>query len=268
MDSTHVQQPSVLDQADIETGLRALGITRGMAVEVHSSLSSFGWVNGGAESVISALINAVGPEGSLVMSAYPLTPPLVLTEADKSRGIVAKVRFLDPDSDERTGMGVIVDTFRRRPDVVTGPGFHRVCAWGRDVEQHSQGYQYLLDHGGYALLLGVDIHRLSSMHYAEGKVGLPQAVHGIFGPDAETLKIYPADQWYVETGVPLVDAWGKIQAEADRRGLIRHQKIGAAECLFFKASDVVGLYEQALRTDPLGLYGLAPQISTIEEKAA
>lgn len=253
---TEAQPLPTLDQAVIEENLRALGLERGMAVEVHSSLSRFGRVSGGAPAVIQALMNVVGEEGTLIMPAFPLTLPLPLSDSDKARGIVAKVRFLDPNSEERTGMGVIADTFRRWPGVITGPGFHRVCAWGKDIDRHSQGYQHLLDTGGYALLLGVDIHRLSSMHYAEGKVGLPQAVRAIFAPNAEILQDYPADGWYVETGVPPEDAWGKIQAEADRLGLIRHRRIGQAECLFFKVCEVVGLYEHALRTDPLGLYGL------------
>ncbi len=247
---------SSLDQSSLEEHFRALGLTRGMAVEVHSSLSSFGHVTGGAEAVIRALMNVVGDEGALVMSAFPVTRPLPLGDSEVARGIVAKIRFLDPSSDAPTGMGVISDTFRRMPGVVTGPGFHRVAAWGKDVAIHAQGYQHLLDIGGYALLLGVDIHRLTSMHYAEGKVGLPQAVKDIFTPNAEILKDYPPDQWYVEAGAPSVDAWGKIQSEADRLGLIRHRRIGEAECLFFRASDVVGLYEEALRTDPLGLYNL------------
>jgi len=245
-----------LDQTALEEHFRALGLARGMAVEVHSSLSSFGNVIGGAESVIHAIMNVVGEEGAMLMSVYPLTLPLPLSDSDKARGILYKVRFLDPDSDARTGMGIIPDTFRHMPGVVTGPGFHRVAAWGKDVDIHAQGYQRLLDTGGYALLLGVDIHRLSSMHYAEGKVGLPQAVKDIFAPNAEILKDYPQDQWYVETGAPPVDAWGKIQTEADRRGLISHRRIGEAECLFFRARDVVGIYEETLRTDPLGLYGL------------
>jgi len=256
MNSMPDTQPPELTQAGIEAGLRALGLARGMAVEVHSSLSKFGRVTGGAPTVIAALINVIGEEGALLMPAFPVSLPLPLTEADKARGLVAKVRFLDPVSDERTGMGIISDTFKHWPGALIGPGFHRVCTWGKDIDKHSQGFQYLLDTGGHALLLGVDIHRLSSMHYAEGKVGLPQAVRDIFAADAETLKIYPPDRWYVEAGVPPVDAWGKIQAEAERRGYIRRRTIGAAECLFFKARDVVGLYEEALRTDPLGLYGL------------
>ncbi len=245
-----------LNQDEIEEGLRGLGLTRGMAVEVHSSLSKFGRVTGGAETILNALMNIVGEEGTLVMSAYPLTLPLPLTDEDKARGIQAKVRFLPPDTTERTGMGIIVDTFRHWPGVITGPGFHRVCVWGRDAELHKDGYQYLLDHGGWTLLLGVDIHRCSSMHCAEAKVGLPQAVLDLSAPGDEILKDYPPDQWYVETGTPPRDAWGAIQAEADRRGWIHHRQIGASPCMLFKTADVVGLYAEALRTDACGLYGL------------
>ncbi len=256
-----MKQPD-LDQAALEEHFRALGLARGMMVEVHSSLSSFGHVVGGAEAVIAALMNVVGEEGALVMSAFPVSPPLPLTDEDKARGLVAKVRFLSTDSNERTGMGIIPDTMKRRPDVLTGTGLHRVCAWGKDAEIHRQGYQHLLDHGGYALLLGVDIHRLTSMHYAEGKVGLPQAVRDLFAADEAILNDYPPDRWYVEAGVPPVDAWGKIQIEADRRGHISRRRIGAAECLFFKAADVVGIYEEALRLDPWGLYSISqtPQL--------
>ena len=46
----------------LETGLRTLGLGRGDAVEVHSSLSAFGWVDGGAATVVDALMHVVGTE--------------------------------------------------------------------------------------------------------------------------------------------------------------------------------------------------------------
>ncbi|NCQ27312.1 MAG: aminoglycoside N(3)-acetyltransferase, partial [Armatimonadetes bacterium] len=41
--------------AEIVEGLRRLGVERGMKLMVHSSLRSFGHVDGGAEAVIAAL---------------------------------------------------------------------------------------------------------------------------------------------------------------------------------------------------------------------
>jgi aminoglycoside 3-N-acetyltransferase len=84
-----------LGRAGIEDGLRRLGIAMGMALEVHSSLRSFGWVDGGAAVVVDALMRAVGPDAALVMSAYPLSKPLPLTPRDRARGILAKVRIHD-----------------------------------------------------------------------------------------------------------------------------------------------------------------------------
>jgi aminoglycoside 3-N-acetyltransferase len=92
-------------EKDIAAGLRDLGLRRGDAVEVHSSLSSFGWVKGSATTVIEALMQVVSEEGALVMSAYPVSPPIPLTEEEEARGITWKVRILDPHSDERTGLG-------------------------------------------------------------------------------------------------------------------------------------------------------------------
>ena len=102
-------KPNSLTQPEIERELRQLGLTRGDAAEVHSSLSSFGWVAGGASTVVDALMNVVGDEGTLVMSAYPVSKPLPLTEKEKARGILAKVRIYGEDYDGPTGMGAIAE---------------------------------------------------------------------------------------------------------------------------------------------------------------
>jgi len=245
-----------LTQKDIEDGLRQLGLGRGNAVEVHSSLSSLGWVEGGALTVVDALMNVVGEEGALVMSAYNVTPPLPLTAEEKARGIIAKVRFLEDDSDERTGMGTITDELRRRPGTVLGTGDYRVCAWGHNADLHSKGYEYLLDIDGWVLCLGVDIHRCSSMHIAENRVGIPGEITKIFEAPEDILRDYPDDTWYVQYGSTPDDAWGKVQDEADRRGLIKRHRIGRADCMLFKARAVVAIYEEALRVDPFGLFGV------------
>ena len=47
--------------------LNRLGINNNDIVLVHSSLSSLGWVCGGAQAVIIALMEVVGNSGTLVM---------------------------------------------------------------------------------------------------------------------------------------------------------------------------------------------------------
>ena len=246
---------SALTQKDIEAGLRGLGLRHGDAVEVHSSLSSFGWVEGGATTVIEALMQVVGEEGALVMSAYPVSPPIPLTEEEEARGITWKVRILDPNSNEKTGLGAVADTFRKRPDVICGTEFHRGCAWGRDAHLHCQNYKHLLEIDGWALLLGVDIGRCSSMHLAED-VPIPEEIRERFNVPADILRDYTQDRWSIGYGSTPGNPWVKVWEEALRRGLVRTRTIGQSECKLFKARAMVSIYEEMRRTDPFGMFGL------------
>lgn len=181
-----------LNKQDLINGLCKAGINKGDEIEVHSSLSSFGYVDGGAENVISALKEAVGDNGSIFMPALRLSPELPLTEDDKKAGITSKIKIL-PENRTHSAMGIIADTFRMMPDTVTGDGIFAVSGWGRNAN---------------------------------------------------------------EAGEPPVKPWYSIQAQAYEKGLIREGYIGSCKYMCFGIWDVVGLYRQALETDPPGLYGL------------
>jgi aminoglycoside N3'-acetyltransferase len=250
-----------LTRQDIEKGFRDIGVRKGMMLEVHSSLSSFGYVEGGAVTVIEALMRTIGSDGAIVMPTFPMSKPLPLSNIDRQRGLSYKIRIFDEASNEPSGMGVIPDTFRHTAGVLTGKGEHRVSAWGKDAEKNSHGLMNLIENGGYALLIGVDIYRLTSMHYMEGK--LPVEVQRTYEAPEELLKYYPRDQWYIQTGRPPdpterppVHAWYKIQDEAYRRGLIREKLIGKSKCMFFQVNDVVRIYERAIDKDPFELFGV------------
>ena len=57
----------------IATDLGRLGIARGDVVFLHSSLRSLGWVAGGAEAVIDAFLDVLGPEGLLAVPTLTAT---------------------------------------------------------------------------------------------------------------------------------------------------------------------------------------------------
>ena len=195
-----------LTQHDLEAGLRQLGLLRGSAVEVHSSLSSFGYVAGGAAAVVDALMEVVGPPGAILMSAYPVTPALPLSEAEIARGITWKVRILPEGSREKTGLGAVVEQFQKRPGVVLGSGLHRVAAWGQEAEIYArEGYRRLLEVDGWALLMGVGIDRLSSMHQAE-EITLPEKIAALLRIPEDICRDYPPDQWGVGYGGTPEDA--------------------------------------------------------------
>jgi hypothetical protein len=51
-------------------GLEELGIRPGEMVYVHSSLSAFGHVDGGADAVIDALLESFGPGGTVAVPTF------------------------------------------------------------------------------------------------------------------------------------------------------------------------------------------------------
>ena len=219
-----------MTQSDIETGLRALGVREGMMLEVHSSLRSFGYVEGGAPTVIRALQNTVGEEGVIVMPAFRLSRKLPLTPEDTALGITLKIKILGED-ETSTDMGLIADTFRQTQGVVRGKGCFQVSAWGENAERHARaGFQNIIDHGGYALLLGVNIYRLSAMHYVED--AMPADIRARFAPGPQALAQYPVGEWFMEAFEPSAKPWYEIQSQAYAAGFITGGMIGDSKCIF------------------------------------
>ena len=242
-----------LKEADLIHGFRVLGIKEGMMLEVHCSMSSFGKVQGGAKTIIRSLKSAVGSEGAIIMPSFRLSPSLPLTEYDQQLGIKLKMKKLVSD-DEKSAMGMVSDTFRQMPDVITGNGIFRVSAWGKNAGKHAQGLQYLIDSGGYALLLGVDIYSMSSMHYVEDC--MPDLIRDKFKPTDAARALYPETEWLIESWVPEVKPWYTIQEAAYQRGYIQDCVIGNSRCMLVQVQETTKLYRDALQTEPLKLYGL------------
>jgi len=241
-----------LTAADIEAGLRNLGVKRGDMLEVHSSLRSLGHVDGAAEAVIHALMSAVGDEGALVLPAFKISGGMVPSDDDKAMGINVKIKILGDD--ERNGMGIIPEVFRNMPGVLTGTGMKRVSAWGKDADKHVHGYQHLIDNGGKALMIGVDITSMSSMHYVEDN--FPQRVKDMMAPTAGARAKYPEDEWIIKSWNIGTQPWYKIQDMAYERGYIADGMIGSSKCMLFKVKETIELYRDALINEPYELLGL------------
>ena len=136
-----------MNKQNIINGLLDLGLKSGDEIEVHSSLSSFGYVDGGAETVISALKDVVGENGSIFMPALRLSQEMPLNEDDKTLGITTKIQIL-PENCEHSAMGIIADTFRQMPDTITNDGIFRISAWGKSANEVKNCLQYLIHNGG------------------------------------------------------------------------------------------------------------------------
>lgn len=74
--------------------------------------------------MINTLKKILTDSGAIVMPAFPISKQLELEEIDKKRELVTNLRILDPDSDERTGKGIIADTFKKDLDIIVRNGLH------------------------------------------------------------------------------------------------------------------------------------------------
>ena len=161
-------------QADIVEGLRALGVAAGDLLLVHSSLSSFGYVERGADAVIDALLDAVAPGGTVAVPTHTW------------RDIKAR----QPVFDYRTtpcGVGRIPETFRVRPDALRGlHPTHSCAAIGPRSEEllgdHERDvtpcggrspYRRLMRWGGKIVFLGVDLRVNTTFHALEELACVP-----------------------------------------------------------------------------------------------
>lgn len=168
--------------------LSDLGLRSGMTVMVHSSLRNVGWTVGGPVTIIRALLEVLGPKGTLVMPAESphVSDPSGWNDERVKEEWHETIREHLPVFDPRTTpttMGAIPEAFR------TYPGTKRsdhpmvsVCANGHladeIIREHSlefcEGrgtpFQKLYDFDSQTLLLGVGFNRCTSLHYAESLV--------------------------------------------------------------------------------------------------
>ncbi len=160
---------SRLEKQQVKDGLFAVGVRDSMSLMVHSSLDSFGEVEGGADTIIDALLEVLGAEGTLLMPSF------------SSPGKVFD-RKTSP-----CGLGKIPDVFWRRDGVRRSlHPTHSVAACGRMaeslLEDHEKAetaygrntpYMRLIDKGGFVLMMGVDLDRLTLLHTVEALSAAP-----------------------------------------------------------------------------------------------
>ncbi len=249
---THLQDRT-MDRSTLVRDLRALGVLPGLVLAVHASLSRLGWVPGGAETVIAALMQAVSPGGALVMLHDRFSPAYPLSAEDRALGIAWRVRRIPwADLDARTGMGRIADTFARRPDVARGPQReHILVAWGLGAGRLCQGWQGLIDRGGRILMLGVRMDRCSILHRVEQAVALPPAAaRRAFPPIPEAAAArYPATEWAFGMQGSGLD-FLEVERAAGAAGLLIRGLVGAAPAILLDPAPVLDLFAARLRAEP------------------
>jgi len=248
---TRIKEKLHVTQEDIKRGLREVGLRRGDNVGVHSSLSSFGYVEGSADAVIDALLETVGEEGTVVMPTYSNNRVNIeKTKEDIELGVTWKYKVLlyDPKGDS-CWTGKIPDTFWRRKGAVRGSHpTHSLSAIGAKANELSFGWNRLLDADGHILLLGVTLGCCSSMHLAERNVQLPKKIIEKITPPYELSERYRKEQIHFGFG-PYPD-FEKMEEPCRKHGIMRMTKIGEATVKLIRLRELINLYAEYLRKTP------------------
>lgn len=223
-------------RADLVAGLRETGIAAGATLQVHSSLSRLGYVEGGAETVVDALLEVVGPEGTVMV------PTFNHGGAD----------IYDPRTTPSSN-GAVTEALRRRPEARRSVHpTHPYAAIGRDAEELVAGHLEvdtfsrrsplgkLADRGGFVLLLGVGMRANTAAHIGETMarvhcLGFNQFPRRVRLDDG---RVIPAWSVVWRDG-PCRIEWDPLEARLRSRGLIRDGRIGDGEVHLMKALDVI-----------------------------
>jgi aminoglycoside 3-N-acetyltransferase len=172
--------------SSLEKDFISLGIKPGMVLIVHSSLSSLGWVCGGAPSVILALENALTVDGTLIMPAHSgdLSDPKDWRDPPVPEAWFGIIRnempCFDKDLTPTRSIGIIPEVFRKQKSVLRSPHPQvSFCAWGKLKEYIIQDHHFdyaqneksplgrIYEKGGWILLMGVGHENNTSLHLAE-----------------------------------------------------------------------------------------------------
>jgi len=249
----------IVSKDEIKAGLRKLGLESGDTVGVHSSLSSFGYVDEGANTVIDALLEVVGENGTIVMPTYSAN----LAKVERSpkeieMGVLWIYRILPYDPKETPcTTGAIAETFRKRKGVLRsrhhvfslsafGPHAQEIIDAGH--KDSRAGWKKLLELEGYILLLGVGLGNCSAMHLAEERVTLPKHISDKVTAPKWFVERYPPNEWEWDFG-PYPD-FTKLEKPCIQRGIMKTIKVGKAALKLAKLRELIDLYAEYLETNP------------------
>jgi aminoglycoside 3-N-acetyltransferase len=206
--------------------LRALGIRPGGVLLVHTALSKVGC---SPDELIEALLAALGDEGTLVM-------PSMADDDD--------VPF-DRTSMPCRAVGVVADTFWRRPGVLRSDNPHAFAAFGPQAVHITQPHPIDIPHGvdsppgrvyrlnGSVLLLGVGHDCNTTLHVAEAIAGVRyrQPKYATVLENGKPRRYEYGETDHCCENFSLLDDWlGKRQ----QRGTV-----GNAKARLFRARDAV-----------------------------
>ncbi|TWT16010.1 aminoglycoside N(3)-acetyltransferase [Planomicrobium sp. CPCC 101079] len=170
----------------LKNQLSQLGIKAGDSVIVHSSLKAMGWIAGGAQAVVEALMETITKEGTIVMPSqsadnsdprYWMEPPI---PENWHQPLRETLPAYEPHLTGLRGMGKIAECFHRHPLTIRSPHpTHSFMAWGKRAEEWMNEHPIEDSFGKKSplgkmigsdvkiMLIGVGFDSCTALHWAE-----------------------------------------------------------------------------------------------------
>lgn len=242
-----------ITKAEIAEALKDLGLPEGGNVLVHSSLSSFGHVVGGANAVIDALLDTVGANGTVMVPT--LTGNEGLSQDNPPVFDSAKTPIWT---------GIIPNTFVMYSQAIRSlHPTHSVAAIGplaaylTSTHQHSvtpcddtSPYGKLAKlENGYILLLGVDHESNTMLHHVEEIVGVQYHMQPGY-VCASVIENGVARSFYL-----MIHKYGEhrdfnvVEPILENRGVQTRGNIGNCTLRLIKAKSMVEIVYRSLMVD-------------------
>ncbi len=246
----------IVIKSDVVDALRSVGLQSGDSVMVHTSLGQIGYVCGGAQTVIEALIEVVGQQGTIMMptQSWKNLDPDTGVHSDVDESDWDTIRENWPAYDKAitptNTMGAVAEMFRLWPGTIRSDHPARsVAAWGKNAQYLTENHDlsnifgdtspigklYELD--GKVLLIGVDYDKNTSIHLADVRAKYPgkhtSMEHSAVMENGK--RIWKAYETLFVNGEDFVE----IGADFETVHTVNRQKLGNAELKLMKQRELV-----------------------------
>lgn len=241
---------------DIVSALKEVGIKEGQSIMVHTSLSALGFVCGGAQIVIEALLECVGETGTIMMptQSWKNLDPTCGVHWEEPEEWWQTIRdnwpAYDKDITPTNTMGAVAEMFRKWPGAMRSDHPARsVAAWGKHAEYLTSDHDLsnifgenspigkLYDLDGYVLLIGVGYDKNTSIHLADVRAEYP-GKHNCTEHSAimeNGKRVWKAYETLFVDGEDFNDIGAAFEAECP----VRKAALGNGTIIFMKQRDIV-----------------------------
>ena len=248
----------MLSLSQLVDNFRALGAGAGDTLLVHSSYKSLGGVDGGSQTVIDALLEVLGEEGTLVMPTFNF---------DFCKGAGWDIR------ETPSQMGFMTNLARLDPRATRV--FHPIYSFAV-IGKHAQAFGALRDKSSYGansafaklreldgkiMVIGLSYNdSMTFFHHIEEMEGVDYRYLKDFTGKITDWEGKTYEDTYqmlvrnLEMGVQtMVNPMGALLEEAE---IIKSRKIGEADVKLMKANEVYDFTVKEMKRDPHLLYNV------------